>query len=129
MLPVLLRYPPCGSVSPAWTFGSALLTAVRLCSQLYNRAEVLVLPLIYPTETDRQDPEAFAERVRAQVAAALGIPAVDEWQEDYFAMEKAGIRVSWDESRLIIPSGVLDADGMFPYQPARRTPSHNGPKL
>mmetsp|Transcript_22264 Transcript_22264/g.41744 ORF Transcript_22264/g.41744 Transcript_22264/m.41744 type:complete len:527 (+) Transcript_22264:311-1891(+) len=82
--PIIYRWPN-HFFDPAWT-GSAnrLGLILRLLSQFYNRVHVEFLPVYYPTEEEKADPDLFAENVRQLMASKLGIPTTDHSYEDSF---------------------------------------------
>ena len=49
----------------------------RLLSRPLNRVEMTVLPPFSPTQAERADPALFAQRVREQIAGALGVSTED----------------------------------------------------
>ena len=70
--PVIVRYPNA-YCSPAYQ-SSAAVSVIRLLTQFVNYAEVVYLPVYYPSPEEVADPELFAENVRTVMAEALGVP-------------------------------------------------------
>ena len=79
ILPIIIRYPH-KYANPAWTITDIRLTMWRLLTQFTNYCEIDLLPLIYPADDDT--PATFAERVRAQMSKASGLPMVDYTRAD-----------------------------------------------
>jgi len=63
---------------------------VRCLSQVYTPVEVTVCPLRYPTKEEEVDPGVYAGNVQGEMAAALGLPAVDQDLYDAKALSKVG---------------------------------------
>lgn len=70
--PIVLRYP-FRHFDVSWTpTVSATHLVLRMLCQVYNRMEVRVLPPYFPSQTEQQSPEIYADSVRRVMAAALG---------------------------------------------------------
>ena len=93
VLPILLRYP-YAHFNPAWTLTDTAWLLIRLFSQVYTRAEVEVMPLRYPSMEEEKNPSLFGHNVQREMAAALGVPAVEQDMYDAHAMMKAGFSVN-----------------------------------
>jgi lysophosphatidylcholine acyltransferase/lyso-PAF acetyltransferase len=61
---------------------------LTLC-QLNNIFEIHFLPVYYPNEEEKNNPELYADNVRKQMASYLNLPMSDYSFDDYRLMEKA----------------------------------------
>jgi len=71
--PMLLKYQwtncdPCWAVSGPRT----LMLLARMLLRFHSRIELEFLPVVTPTEEEKQDPRLFAETVRTKMAKGLG---------------------------------------------------------
>ena len=77
--PVLIRYPnKIDTVTWTWNqpHGSKTIMFSTL-AQLFNRAEIEYLPVYYPDEAEKKDPNLYASNVRQLMASALRVPTTD----------------------------------------------------
>jgi len=75
--PMVIKYPH-KYVNPCWCDqGGPLVVLLQLMTQFVNYMEVEYLPVAVPTEKELQNPREFADRVRSQMAKALGIVCTD----------------------------------------------------
>jgi 1-acyl-sn-glycerol-3-phosphate acyltransferase len=98
--PVLIRYrfrrlnPRWGVENTAWHFW-------RMLSQVVNHAEVEFLPVRVPSAAECGDARLFADTVRAEMAAALGVPLVDAGVAEDCALARLGVATDWRSSRIV----------------------------
>eukprot|EP00179_Madagascaria_erythrocladioides_P006800 CAMPEP_0198322854 /NCGR_PEP_ID=MMETSP1450-20131203/11246_1 /TAXON_ID=753684 ORGANISM="Madagascaria erythrocladiodes, Strain CCMP3234" /NCGR_SAMPLE_ID=MMETSP1450 /ASSEMBLY_ACC=CAM_ASM_001115 /LENGTH=312 /DNA_ID=CAMNT_0044026511 /DNA_START=138 /DNA_END=1076 /DNA_ORIENTATION=+ len=93
--PVALRYR-CDGFDPSWvTDGPGLKTLMfLLLTQWWGELEMTYLPIVTPTEEEKQDPERYAVRVRSEVGRYLRIPYTEHTVEDMLLQlnaKKAGL--------------------------------------
>ncbi len=50
----------------------------RLMCQFYNRMDITILPPYIPSKVEVQNPSFYAKNVRETMAAAIGLPMVDQ---------------------------------------------------
>jgi lysophosphatidylcholine acyltransferase/lyso-PAF acetyltransferase len=111
VLPVLLSYE-AARCNPAWTnHASVAWHFVRCGTQVRKRLAVRVLPPYVPTPEEAADPALYAAAVRALYGRELGVPLVDQGYEEFAALTRLGVHVSWDGRRIVAPPGVVRADG------------------
>ena len=111
VLPVLLSYENA-HCNPAWTnHASVAWHFVRCCTQFRKLLTVRVLPPYVPSEREKADPAAYAAAVRELYGRELGVPLVDQGYEEFAALTRLGVAVSWDGRRVVGPPGVVGADG------------------
>jgi len=82
--PVLIRYHlPHDTVSWTWDqpHGFVSCFLFTIC-QLWNEVELQYLEPYVPSEEEKEDPVLFANNVRREMAAALGVPLCDMTFED-----------------------------------------------
>jgi len=80
VLPVLLRYP-FRHHNPAWTVETHVaLRLYRILTQVVTPVHVEFLPVVAPLPGET--PAAFAQRVRAIMADAMGVPMVDQGKRE-----------------------------------------------
>ncbi|GLI63753.1 hypothetical protein VaNZ11_006826 [Volvox africanus] len=101
VLPICFRYRWQG-LNPAWTIGDERWHFLRLMSQFRNDLEVEILPPYKPSFDELKDPCLFASHVRRQMASVLGIPLYDASHDDYLALRRRGVNVSWDGRHVIV---------------------------
>lgn len=116
VLPVLLKYSN-DHLNPAWTIMNEPLHFIRLLCQFYNHLEITFLDIYRPSEEEKNDPELFAENVREVMGAQLGFPLVDESYNNFYALNKLKVGVSWDGFRVTAPPGVIDDKGFVDLTP------------
>ncbi|KAK9839254.1 hypothetical protein WJX81_004479 [Elliptochloris bilobata] len=111
VLPVCLVYGKrCHN--PAWTIVNEPWHFLRLVTQFRTRLDIAILPPYTPSAEERADPKLYAANVRALYCRAMGLPLVEQSQEDYLALTRAGVSVSLDGCHVVAPPGVVDADGI-----------------
>jgi 1-acyl-sn-glycerol-3-phosphate acyltransferase len=111
VLPVLLSYEST-HCNPAWTnHASVAWHFVRCGTQVRKILRVRVLPPYVPSAAEAADPALYAAGVRALYARKLGLPTVDQGFEEFAALTRLGVHVSWDGRRVVAPPGVLRPDG------------------
>lgn len=111
VLPVLLSYE-AAHTNPAWTnHASVAWHFVRCGTQVRKRLHVRVLPPYVPSAAEKADPALYAAAVRALYGRELGLPLVDQGYEEFAALTRLGVHVSWDGRRVVGPPGVVRADG------------------
>mmetsp|Transcript_9451 Transcript_9451/g.14266 ORF Transcript_9451/g.14266 Transcript_9451/m.14266 type:complete len:434 (-) Transcript_9451:1119-2420(-) len=75
--PVVIRYPH-ENFNPALTYSRTLLSSMyRLMTQFYNSVEIFYMPVYYPSEAEKENPDLYAENVRKQMAKVLEKPATE----------------------------------------------------
>ncbi|GBG91679.1 hypothetical protein CBR_g53493 [Chara braunii] len=75
--PVVIRYPHI-HLDPSWGVDISMSSLLfRMMTQFYNILEVEYLPVIVPTEKEKANPSAYAERVRHAMAECLNAPCTD----------------------------------------------------
>ncbi len=112
VLPVLLSYE-AAHCNPAWTnHASVAWHFVRCGTQVRKILNVRVLPPYVPSAAERADPGLYAANVRALYGRELGVPLVDQGYEEFAALTRLGVGVSWDGRRVVGPPGVVRGDGM-----------------
>ncbi|GBF97219.1 lysophosphatidylcholine acyltransferase [Raphidocelis subcapitata] len=116
VVPVLFRYKLTGH-NPGWGVINPKLHLLRLMCQLYNHVTVECLPVYHPSPEEEEDPQLYAANVRRLMAAALGVPMVDQDRAISQALEAARVRPSLDGRRVVAPPGVLDAEGRVDLGP------------
>ncbi|KAG8460003.1 hypothetical protein KFE25_011052 [Diacronema lutheri] len=99
--PALVAYPPVagrvcaawGFFDPSWVYGNDSLAglAFGLLRQPLNRMEVAYLPPHAPSAAERADAPLFAENVRAQMAAELGVPTTGHSLDDVALQREARV--------------------------------------
>lgn len=88
--PIVLRYPH-KHFDPSWPPGvSGLYLALRVLCQVYNRLEVEILPVYYPSEQEQHDSQLYANNVREVMAQTLGIPTTNHAYEDVAMLMRIG---------------------------------------
>jgi 1-acyl-sn-glycerol-3-phosphate acyltransferase len=98
--PVLIRYcfrrfnPRWGVENMAWHFW-------RMLSQVANHAEVEFLQVRFPSAAERGDARLFANNVRSEMAAALGVPLVDAGVAEDRALARLGVTTDWRGARVV----------------------------
>jgi 1-acyl-sn-glycerol-3-phosphate acyltransferase len=110
------------SFSPAWGIVPMPFHLLRMLTQLYNPLELEFLPVYKPTSAERNNPALYAQNVRMRMARALA-PApggVDggkggrlydkDDRTTMMALERAGVRTTWDGRRVEIDARVATAD-------------------
>lgn len=138
VVPLVLRYGPSrlplvprgkllggaldASFSPAWGIVPMPFHLLRMLTQAYNPLELEFLPVYHPSAAERNNPALYAQNVRVLMARAL--PAapggVDggrggrlydrDDRATMMALERAGVRTSWDSRRVEIDPTVRTAD-------------------
>lgn len=82
VLPVVLRYP-FRHHNPAWTLEVPPAVKVfRILTQFVTPVELEILPLVRPADVGATTPAEFARGVREAMAAALGVPTVEQSNND-----------------------------------------------
>lgn len=83
--PVVVRFPYT-FFDPAWTAGgpSRVWMVFRLLSQFYNRMEVTLMPVIQPTNEEKENEELFSSNVRARMAEELRVTTSEHSYADSF---------------------------------------------
>eukprot|EP00300_Choanocystis_sp_HF-7_P003237 c12461_g1_i1.p1 GENE.c12461_g1_i1~~c12461_g1_i1.p1 ORF type:complete len:331 (+),score=42.22 c12461_g1_i1:130-993(+) len=71
--PIVIKYPS-NFFAPMWTEVHPLLMFYRQLCSLYSPCEVHVLPVHDPTPSEKDNPQEFADCVRAEMALAGGLP-------------------------------------------------------
>jgi 1-acyl-sn-glycerol-3-phosphate acyltransferase len=138
VVPLVIRYPPSrlpliprgflfrgafdSSFSPAWGIVPMPFHLLRMLTQAYNPLELEFLPVYRPSAAERNNPQLYAQNVRLLMARALpGVPGgVDggtggrlydrDDRTTMMALERAGVRTSWDGTRVEIDPSVPTAD-------------------
>ena len=111
VLPVLLSYENA-RCNPAWTnHASVAWHFVRCGTQVSKVLAVRVLAPYVPSAAEKADPALYATNVRALYARELGLPCVDQGYEEFAALTRAGVHVSWDGRAVVGPPGVVRSDG------------------
>ncbi len=111
VLPVLLSYENA-RCNPAWTnHASVAWHFVRCGTQVSKVLTVRVLPPYVPSEAEKADPGLYAANVRALYGRELGVPLVDQGYEEFAALTRTGVHVSWDGREVVGPAGVVREDG------------------
>jgi lysophosphatidylcholine acyltransferase/lyso-PAF acetyltransferase len=74
-----------------WTANgpSALMLLWLTMCQLNNIFEIHFLPVYFPNEEEKNNPELYAENVRKQMASYLNLPLSDYSFEDHRLMDRA----------------------------------------
>ncbi|KAB5525870.1 hypothetical protein PHYPO_G00145170 [Pangasianodon hypophthalmus] len=89
--PVLIRYPnKLDTVTWTWQGPSFRTLVLFTLCQLYTTVEIEFLPPYIPNEEEKNNPIKFAQSLRSQMAAALGVPITDHTFEDCRLMISAG---------------------------------------
>lgn len=95
---------------------------LRMLTQAYNPLELEFLPVYRPSAAERNNPQLYAQNVRLLMARALPpVPGgVDggkggklydrDDRTTMMALERAGVRTSWDGTRVEIDPSVPTAD-------------------
>jgi 1-acyl-sn-glycerol-3-phosphate acyltransferase len=121
VVPLVLRYR-LRPFSPAWGIVPMPFHILRMLTQPRNVLEMEFLPVYHPSPAERNNPQLYAQNVRLLMARAL--PAtpggVDNGQggrlydhddrTTMMALERAGVRTSWDSRRIEIDETVTTAD-------------------
>ena len=82
VLPVVLRYP-FRHHNPAWTLDvTPFVKVFRILTQFVTPVELQFLPLVRPADVGATTPAEFARGVREVMAAALGVPTVEQSKDD-----------------------------------------------
>lgn len=138
VVPLVLRYPPSrlpliprgklfggmfdSSFSPAWGIVPMPFHLLRMLTQAYNPLELEFLPIYTPSAAERANPQLYAQNVRMLMARALpGVSGgVDggkggrlydrDDRATMMALERAGVRTSWDGRRVEVDASVATAD-------------------
>lgn len=138
VVPLVIRYPPSrlpliprgllfggafdSSFSPAWGIVPMPFHLLRMLTQAYNPLELEFLPVYRPSAAERNNPQLYAQNVRLLMARALpGVAGgVDggkggrlydkDDRTTMMALERAGVRTSWDGTRVEIDATVPTAD-------------------
>ena len=79
MQPVVISYSN-PALDPSWAEPMGMpvhLVALRLLLQWHTRMTVHYLPVVTPTAEEKANPAAFAARVKAAMAAALGVAGTE----------------------------------------------------
>jgi lysophosphatidylcholine acyltransferase/lyso-PAF acetyltransferase len=103
VLPIVLDYrAEAGCVNPGWgVTRAAWLHLLRLQAAGRVRVTATVLPLFVPTAEQAGDPRAYAEAVRREMAAAVGMPLLPASSDDWAALKRAGVYVDWTGRELL----------------------------
>merc|ERR1712147_209525 len=76
ILPICFKFDYT-NFNPAWIatgHGNILFLFYRACCQFVNRLEIAVLPVYFPNEEEKKDPNLYAENVRRYMAVAMDMP-------------------------------------------------------
>jgi len=110
------------SFSPAWGIVPMPFHLLRMLTQLFNPLEMEFLPVYRPSDAERASPRLYAESVRLLMARALpGVPGgVDggrggrlydlDDRMSMMALERAGVRPTWDGRAVEVDASVPTAD-------------------
>ncbi|KAK2841922.1 hypothetical protein Q5P01_012122 [Channa striata] len=89
--PVLLQYPN-NLDTVRWSYKGTTWSEVlwHTTSQLYTNMTVEFLPVYYPSQEEKNDPNLYADNVQKLMAKALGVPATDYVMEGRVPVSKLG---------------------------------------
>jgi len=83
VLPVCLHYPFC-TFDPAYSSVSLGFSILGTCCQFMSFLEVTCLPMHFPSDEEKNNPELFARNVRGEMAAALNIPVSEKGLKEQY---------------------------------------------
>jgi lysophosphatidylcholine acyltransferase/lyso-PAF acetyltransferase len=109
--PIVLEWPYC-FFDPTWSAAgpNRLILVFRLLSQVYNRMRVHFLPVYYPNEEEKANPELFARNVRDVMAKKLDIPVTQHSYLDMFlAKEAKKLKVT----AKVLPPDLFELEKLF----------------
>jgi len=128
--PVLLRYPRRRrQFNPAWGVTDTLVHLYRCACQLITPVEIRVLPLYWPTESEKANPREYAENVRALMSRELEVPLCDQGVEECQALLDRGItaingRVVYKDPMAVKAAAAMQGDAATAMQDDGNEPAH-----
>lgn len=92
VLPVLIRYPrKRRQFNPAWGVTDTVMHLYRAACQLITPVDVRVLPVYYPSQSEKENPREYAANVRELMSKEMQLPLCDQGVEDCQALLDRGV--------------------------------------